>query len=215
MRHHFVTIYKYESGYNVAMNEQAAPNVGIIIRELRKQRGMSLRALASGCGLSINAISRIERGENSPTVLSLHRLATTLDVPISALFHEEVAEPIIFIKRDEGLRREIGGMIMQSLGSGLPQQQLEPFLISIEPGTKHKNNPVTHYGEEFVYCLEGRIEYYVNDKRYTLNKGDSLIFKASQAHYWNNLSTRPAKAILVFQASQAKHLLYQHSRDEV
>ncbi|UCD38606.1 MAG: helix-turn-helix transcriptional regulator [Fidelibacterota bacterium] len=197
------------------MNEQAAPNVGMIIRELRKRRGMSLRALASGCGLSINAISKIERGENSPTVLSLHRLATTLEVPISALFQEEIVEPTIFIKRDEGLRREIGGMIMQSLGSGLPQQQLEPFLITIEPGTRRENNPVTHYGEEFVYCLEGNIEYHINDEIYTLSKGDSLIFKASQAHYWNNLSSRRAKAILVFQASQAKHLLHQHSGDEV
>ena len=176
---------------------------------------MSLRALANNCGLSINAISKIERGENSPTVLSLHRLATTLDVPISALFQEEVVEPTIFIKRDEGLRREIGGMIMQSLGSGLPQQQLEPFLITIEPGTRRESNPVTHYGEEIVYCLKGKIEYHVGDEIYTLGKGDSLIFKASQAHYWENTSSHPAKAILVFQASQAKHLLHQHSSSEV
>lgn len=196
------------------MTEPSAPNVGVIIRELRKQRGMSLRALASGCGLSINAISKIERGENSPTVSSLHRLATTLEVPISALFQEEITELALLTKREEGLRREIGGMIMQSLGSGLPQQQLEPFLISIEPGTMREDNPVTHLGEEFVYCLEGEIEYHIEDETYTLRKGDSLIFKASQAHYWNNLSSHSAKAILVFQSSQAKHLLHQHSEEE-
>ena len=196
------------------MIEPSAPNVGVIIRELRKQRGMSLRALASGCGLSINAISKIERGENSPTVSSLHRLATTLEVPISALFREKAAEQTILIRRDEGLRQEIGGMIMQSLGSGLPQQHLEAFLITIDPGTMREDNPVSHLGEEFVYCLEGELEYHIDGETCVLNEGDSLIFKASQAHYWNNRSSRPAKAILVFQSSQAKHLLQEHASKE-
>ncbi|UCH63136.1 MAG: cupin domain-containing protein [Fidelibacterota bacterium] len=197
------------------MNERTAPNVGHIIRELRKQRGMSLRTLANYCGLSINAISRIERGENSPTVLSLHKLATALDVPITALFREEAAETAIFIKHDEGLRHQIAGMVMESLGSGLIQQQLEPFLITVEPGTTHDDNPVTHNGEEFVYCLEGRMEYCVEGRVFLMQAGDSLIFKATQPHYLNNPFRTPARAILVFEASQAKHLLYQHSGDEV
>jgi len=72
-----------------------APDVGRIIRDLRKQRGFSLRTLAELCGLSINAISKIERGENSPTVVSLHRLAMALDVPISTLFREQAVEEAV------------------------------------------------------------------------------------------------------------------------
>lgn len=175
---------------------------------------MPLRTLANRCGLSINAISRIERGENSPTVFSLHRLSIALNVPITAFFREEADETIIFVRGNERLRHQMNGMVLQSLGSGLSQQQLEPFLITIEPSTSYSNHPVTHHGEEFVYCLEGKFEYCVNDRVYPMLVGDSLIFKATQPHYWNNPSETLAKAILVFQASQAQHLLRQPAPGE-
>lgn len=65
---------------------EANLNVGQRIRRLREQRQLSLRALARLCGLSTNAISLIERGENSPTVSSLHALATALGVSITDFF---------------------------------------------------------------------------------------------------------------------------------
>ena len=78
-----------QTGRYIDMIEQAEPNVGQRIRMLRDQRKLSLRALADRCGLSINAISLIERGENSPTVSSLHVLATALGVPITDFFEEK------------------------------------------------------------------------------------------------------------------------------
>lgn len=188
------------------MDPRTAPNVGRIIRDQRKQRGLSLRTLADLCGLSINAISKIERGENSPTVVSLHRLATALDVPITTLFREQAIEEAIFIKQNEGLRHLIEGMVFESLGSGLSQQQLEPFLITMEPRQRLDDNPVTHQGEEFVYCLDGQIEYHVADRTYSIDAGDSLIFKASQPHYWYNPGSTRAKAIIIFQTSHVKQL---------
>ncbi len=194
-----------KESHNLAASP-ATPDVGCIIRDLRKQRGFSLRKLADLCGLSINAISKIERGENSPTVVSLHRLATALDVPITTLFREQAEDEAIFIRHNEGLRHLIEGIVFESLGSGLSQQQLEPFLIIMEPGQRLDENPVTHQGEEFVYCIAGQIEYHVADRTYRINSGDSLIFKASQPHYWHNPGPTPAKAIIIFQTSHVKHL---------
>ena len=68
------------------MAESLQPDVGQALRTLREQRGLSLRALAEKSGLSFNAITRIEHGENSPTVASLHLLADALNVPITAFF---------------------------------------------------------------------------------------------------------------------------------
>ncbi|MFZ2097760.1 MAG: helix-turn-helix transcriptional regulator, partial [Anaerolineales bacterium] len=82
------------------MSENSEPNVGMRLRSLREEQGLSLRALAERCGLSINSISQIERGENSPTVSSLHRLATALKVPIATFFQDETKQTIVFVKRD-------------------------------------------------------------------------------------------------------------------
>jgi transcriptional regulator with XRE-family HTH domain len=190
-------------------DENAEPNVGMRLRALRNERGLSLRALAERCGLSINAISQIERGENSPTVSSLHRLATALGVSIRELFQEETRQTTVFVKRDLGLQAESNGVVMESLGIGLYNQQLEPFRITIEPGAGNGHDPVTHRGEEFIHCLEGRVDYVVGDRLYRLESGDSLLFDAAQEHVYRNPLSTPATILLIFQTSQDSHKVRQ------
>lgn len=191
------------------MVEQTKTSIGSRIRTLRELRGLSLRALSKLCGLSVNAISRIERGKNSPTVSSLHLLASALDLPITAFFTEEDEQTAILIKRDRRLRFTDGGVIMESLGSNLIDQHLEPFLLTIEYRTGSENNPITHHGEEFLYCLEGEIEVCVRDRLYRLSCGDSLLFKATHPHWYQNLVQTPSKILLIFEAEQEPHLARQ------
>ena len=184
------------------MVEIIEPSVGLRLRSLREQRGLSLRALAEKCGLSINAISLIERGENSPTVSSLHRLAIALDVPITDFFQEEARQKTVFNKRDQGLRSHSDGSVMESLGIGLFNQQLEPFRMVIQPGSGNWNDPVSHSGEEFIHCLEGEIDYMVADSAFRLEYGDSLLFDSTQMHGYRNPTDRPAVVLMVFLAYQ-------------
>jgi transcriptional regulator with XRE-family HTH domain len=184
------------------MAENFGPKVGLRLRALRDRQGLSLRALAEDCGLSINAISLIERGENSPTVSTLHRLATALNVPITDFFQEEAKQTCVFVKRDLGLRSQSDGAVMESLGIGLFNQQLEPFRMTIRSGVGNVNDPVFHSGEEFVYCLDGEVEYWIGDRVFRLEQGDSLLFDATQPHAYHNPLEKPATILLVFQASQ-------------
>ena len=178
------------------------PNVGSRIRKIRESQKLSLRALSERCGLSANAISLIERGENSPTVSSLHRLATALEVPITDFFQEETRVNAIQVKHAQGLRFQNNSATIESLGIGLPNQQLEPFRMTIAPGVDNLNDPISHPGEEFVHCLEGEVKYWVGDREFILNAGDSLLFDATQPHCWKNPNQKPAAVILVFQTSQ-------------
>jgi transcriptional regulator with XRE-family HTH domain len=191
------------------MAENTGPNVGMRLRSLRDQQGLSLRALAEKCGLSTNAISLIERGENSPTVSSLHRLATALNVPITDFFQEEAKQTVVFIKRDMGLRSQSDGAVMESLGIGLFNQQLEPFRMTIGPGVENTDDPISHPGEEFVHCLEGEVEYFVEGRFFRLEPGDSLLFDSTQRHAYRNQSQNPVTILVVFQTSQDRNLVQQ------
>jgi len=166
---------------------------------MREQQGLSLRALAERCGLSINSISQIERGENSPMVSTLHRLATALNVSIMDFFQEEARQKIVLVKRDLGLRSQSNGVVMESLGIGLFNQQLEPFRIIVAAGSGNLDDPVSHSGEEFVHCLEGQVEYRVGENFFSFEKGDSLLFDATQSHGYRNPTHSPAVLLLVFQ----------------
>lgn len=181
---------------------QIEPNVGSHLRHLRDQQGLSLRALADLCGLSINAISLIERGENSPTVSTLHRLASALKVPITDFFQGEARQTVVFVKRSLGLRTQSNGVVMESLGVGLFNQQIEPFQMQIMPGIANTDDPISHPGEEFIHCLQGELEYRVGEGQFRLEAGDSLLFDATQPHGYRNGSAEPASVLMIFQASR-------------
>jgi transcriptional regulator with XRE-family HTH domain len=174
------------------------PDVGQRIRALRDQQGLSLRALAERCGMSINAINRIERGENSPTVASLHLLATALEVPITEFFRTAEKRKTVMVKRESRVHAQQQGMDIESLGTGLHNQQIEPFLVTVPPGSGTGSPTITHQGQELVYCVAGALEYQVSDEVYTLTAGDSLLFEAVQPHVFRNLSELPAVILLVF-----------------
>lgn len=191
------------------MNEEKEPQVGIRLRSMRDQQGLSLRALAERCGLSINAISQIERGENSPTVSTLHRLATALNVRITDFFQEEARQKYVFVKRNHGLSSQSNGVAMESLGIGLFNQQLEPFRLVIQPGVGNMEDPISHSGEEFIHCLEGNIDYCIDGQVFHLEQGDSLLFDATQHHAYNNPSQNPAVILMVYKVSSDRPLVQQ------
>ncbi|MBN1149569.1 MAG: cupin domain-containing protein [Anaerolineales bacterium] len=193
--------------------ENREPNVGRQIHALRMRRGLSLRALAGRCGISANGISLIERGLNSPTVSSLHQLALALDVPITDLFQEEGEQPAVYVKCGCGSRYRSGGVELENLGSGLPHQQIEPFCLTIEPGCGTLDDPIYHPGQEFVYCIEGQVEYCVGECCYPLKKGDSLLLEATCPHGLRNLMPSRAVLLLVFQSAQGQHLARQRHLD--
>jgi transcriptional regulator with XRE-family HTH domain len=200
------------------MNETQQPDVGTRLVKLRKERGFSLRALSKECGLSVNAISRIERGESSPTVSSLQQLATALDVALTEFFLVEPEHSVILVRKDRRLRTRSDGVLVESLGTGLPRQHMGPFLVTLLPGASAGEEPISHGGEEFVHCLEGEVDYLVGEEWHRLNAGDSLLFIASQKHMCTNSGLEKATLLLVIQApeeeigaTQQRHLMTETS----
>ena len=60
--------------------------IGRQIRDLRKNRQLTLKQMARRTNLSVSLLSQIERAESSASVSSLFKVATALDVPLTDLF---------------------------------------------------------------------------------------------------------------------------------
>lgn len=157
-----------------------------------------MRALARDSGLSTNALSMIERGRTSPSVSTLHKIAEALEVPITAFFRlEPTRQDIVF--RPAGMRSciEFPKGIWEGLGGEQFTDRLEPFMLTLESGGSSGSYGMLHTGSEFVLCLEGKIEYEVEDHKYILNPGDSLIFAAQLHHRWRNVGEKISRAVIV------------------
>lgn len=177
------------------------PNVGKAIKDIRTRQNKSLRDLSKACKLSVNALSKIERGENSPTVASLHKISNALNVHITNFFVELPEQALVLTRKNDTRKLEINGMLFEILGSGLSNQKFEPFILTIPPGAENSKDPSMHAGEELVFVLQGEVDYIVGEATYKLFENDSLLFKASQEHSWRNASKTDAKLLIVFEAN--------------
>lgn len=195
------------------MNDDIRLNLGMRIRKIREELGLSLRALAKRCNLSTNAISLIERGENSPTVSTLHRLATAFGVHITDFFDQRDESGIVHVQHNQRLAAGGDGIRMESLGIGLRNQQIEPFIVTILSDALNDAGPIVHSGQEFVLCIRGRVGYEIGAKSFELGSGDSLLFDASLPHRFWRIGKASAQILLTFQAGEGLQIARQRHLD--
>jgi len=62
--------------------------IGATIRNLRKDKDLTLKQMARRTGLSVSLLSQIERAESSASISSLYKIAVSLDSRIQDLFGE-------------------------------------------------------------------------------------------------------------------------------
>lgn len=173
-------------------------NVGLRLRELREEQGLTIRALAEKSGLNVNTLSLIENGKTSPSVSTLQQLAFALEVPITAFFESSEPEAkIVHVKAERRLRADFAHGTLEDLASGALRQSLQPFLVTLQPCADSGEQPIVHTGYEFVFCLQGCIQYRIEDNTYLLESGDSLLFEAHLPHRWWNAVEEPSKMLLV------------------
>ncbi len=178
--------------------EALTVDVGQRLRQLREERGISMRALARNSNLSANALSMIERGLTSPSVSTLNKLAAALQVPIVAFFkHEVVKEKVVFRKAAERTRIPFERGMLEGLGGESFAGRVEAFQIRLENGANSGPNQLLHSGSELVYCLQGRLAYEVDHHTFLLEPGDSLLFSPQTLHRWHNPGPDVVNAIVV------------------
>ena len=66
--------------------EQLHRTIGDTIRNLRKEKDLTLKQMAKRTGLSVSLLSQIERAESSASISSLYKIAVALDSRIQDLF---------------------------------------------------------------------------------------------------------------------------------
>jgi len=173
-------------------------NIGKRLQELRLMQGLSLRALAELSDLNVNTLSLIENEKTSPNVSTLQQIATALNVPITAFFQPITAKKdIVFLKKGNRAKINFPQGIFEDLGGGISLGEGTPLLMTLQAEHESDPSPIIHTGQEFVFCLEGCLVFWVGEEEFVLEPGDSLIFEAHIPHRWENQGDSLSRAILI------------------
>ena len=156
-------------------------SVGARLRQLRRS-AISRKRSGRLSGMSLNAVSLLERDVSSPNVATLQRLATALNVRISVFFETDQQATVIYVQAGQRPALTSRGVTIEGIGLHLEGQQMQPFLLTLAPHSDIGNRLVTHTGHEFVCCLKGTVKYEVDETTYLLRPGDMLLFEAALPH---------------------------------
>jgi transcriptional regulator with XRE-family HTH domain len=156
------------------------------IRQLRQERGQTIQQVADQAGFSKGLLSKIETGLVSPPIATLAKVASALDVPIGEFFApQDDAEEIVFFPRDKRQnvrgRRSSHAYKYEVLAPGRKRRDMQPMVISVD-GRTYKFKLMDHAGEQFLYLLEGEMDYVVGTQTFTVHPQDCLYFDARLLH---------------------------------
>lgn len=194
--------------------DETTINVAQQIRILRERRNLTQRSLAEASGLSRNTLSLLERGQTSPTVSTLKRLATALGVDINAFFNPIDEERVIHTKSQKRPNLELSQGMMSDLGVGMHDQLVTPLILQLDPGAR-SGPPLSHDGQDFVYCLSGEVLYNVNGKAYILEPGDSLFFEGNLLHRFQSTAAEKSEVLIILSTPhESAQYISEHFPDD-
>jgi transcriptional regulator with XRE-family HTH domain len=180
--------------------------IGLKVRRLRQERRMTLQNLSEATGLSKPLLSQVENEQVIPPLATLLRISKALKVSLHTFFQEEGnVQKCVLVRAGEPRRRD-GHTIRsqrrtpyqyQSLAYGKKQRTFEPFLIEFEVQPWDDELLVSHDGEEFLYFLEGQVEFHYGDQVMTVGPGDSLYYDSGEPHGYVAVGETPARAVAV------------------
>jgi len=186
-------------------------NLGQKIKTLRQRKGMSLQQMAEKTSLSEPLLSQIESEVVAPPVATLLKISKTLNVNIGYFFQEEESgKRAVIVRKNE--RKQVFrrihedptkvGYYYESLAYPKADKHMEPFHVQFEVKNKEDMLFFNHKGEEFVFILEGQVEFSYEDEIFTLNPGDSLYFDSNFPHAFRAAGKKNALAIDVIYAEE-------------
>ncbi len=185
-----------------AIDRRMAQAIGQQVRIFRTQRGLTVARVAQLAGLSPGMLSKIENGNASPSLGTLHALSRAFKVPMTYFFQSyEDQHGCCYTKKGGGITIENRGSRVghqyQLLGHGVGRDvAIAPYLIELTDQSEVFPE-FQHPGVEFIHMLEGEVVYQHAGNRYHLSPGDSLLFEASTAHGPVQLIKLPIRFISV------------------
>lgn len=183
------------------LNNDLEKNIGSSLKALRGQRGMTLDQLAAASGVSRAMISKIERGEASPTAVLLARLLAPLKETLSGFFASASDTP-------SPMRRLSEQPVWRDPDTGYVRRAVSPpgFAIATDlvdvtlPGrARAAMPPVVSDPQQvqYVWLLEGRLIMECDGARHELAAGDCLYMTLAEGTVFENPAASPCRYAVI------------------
>ena len=182
-----------------AGDDERIRRLGANIRRLRKERGLTLTALADRSGLSHPFLSQIERGRAQPSMSSLHQIAEALGTSAPRLLagSENTREATVVRAADTAA-------VLASEMSDSDEvrrvvvPEASPYQVVEFTGAPDAYRDYwVHDGFETIYVISGVVEVDLDGKLFRLEPSDSISYDTRRPHRLRAVSEEQVKLLMI------------------
>lgn len=183
------------------MREDIIIQISNRLRDLRKEKNITLQELSEAAGVSKGMLSQVENCRAIPSLPVLLNLISSLQVDFNDFFRDiNLLTPdskVIFRKKEQyqffEKENAEGFSYRRLFSTTVPDYHVDFVLLYLS--TNAQRPPVSTDAFEFKYLLKGKVRYQIGEEFFDMEKGDSLFFDATELH--NPINTGEEEAILL------------------
>lgn len=157
-----------------------AQHLAATLKNLRQERAWSLSKLAEETGVSKAMLGQIERNESSPTVATLWKIATGLNVPFSVFITPSEADG------EQSFDPQQQAMVVTPIFPWDPELCFDHFSITLAPGALSESTPHEKGVIEHVVVIGGQLDMCIQGEWRRLEAGEGLRFAGDLPHAYRN-----------------------------
>lgn len=174
--------------------------VGHNVRQLRKQRGMTVQALADAAEVSRRMLTQIELGQANPSLVTLDKVATALSTDFAGLLHEPAHGALTVVPA--GAATAIWSSGAGSRGrlhtSAQERGGPEVWTWELAPGDRYRAMPDAPGSEEHYYVVRGQLTIETSDAGSArLESGDAARLATDREYAYVNTGSEPCLFVRV------------------
>jgi XRE family transcriptional regulator, regulator of sulfur utilization len=173
------------------------------LKRIRKEKKLSLDSVAALAGVSKSMLGQIERGESSPTINMLWKIASGLRLSFSELITPNFKSDVFISGRNvTPILSDNGRYRLYPFFPYEENRNFEMYSVEMDENAYLKAESHGENIEEFITVFEGKVTIIVDEKEYLVDKGSSIRFKADRPHEYLNQHKTTVKISLVLYYSK-------------
>ena len=186
--------------------KQIATQLGLKIRDIRREKKVTLIELSRLTEVAQATLSRIETGLMIGTVESHEKIAEALGVSLAQLYegidkrYNRIAHQNASDQRKVTAKTD--DMCCELLTHEISKKKMIPLLITLAGHGKSQMEETERGVEKLFFVLEGSVKMLVGEKEYLLSPQDTLYFDGSIPHQIINGGAKQAKLFCTISPSK-------------
>lgn len=170
------------------------------LKEFRESKKLSLERVSELTGVSKTMIGQIERGESSPTITTVWKIANGLKISFTSLINNPQPDTKVISKNEIQILSEDNGRYrVYPYFPFEDDRRFEVYSVEIEEGGSLEADSHREGTEEFITVFEGELTISVNSNEYTVKKGNAIRFRADKPHsYYNHGETLTRLSMIIY-----------------